>query len=91
MTDKAMKFDGTHGSAKAVAAWIGDPTKVNAAPWDHFKDGDAERGGLDLVGVDARGAPQYTTVNPGDYVVHDGSGAYLAFSAAQYELAFPAE
>ncbi len=86
----AMQFDGTIGGAKAIAAWINDPSKVGIGPTfslaaDYPQD---QVGGLDLISTDENGFV-YKTANPGDYVVKSGDG-YVLFSAEQYAAAFPA-
>lgn len=84
----SMQFDGTLGSAKQIAAWIGDPEKVNAGPG--YVVDDHHEGGLDLIGVDERGAPAYTTVYKTDWVVRAQDGTHVVFTAEQYAVAFPA-
>lgn len=85
----AMQFDGTIGSAKAIADWIGDPAKVGIGPTYALEDGYPAEGpgGLDLIGTDANGAPEYKSASAGDYVVQSGDG-YVLFGPEQYAAAF---
>ncbi len=87
---KHMQFDGTLGSAKAIAAWVNDPTKINAGPGYLIEQGvpDDHPGGLDLIGADPAGNPVYQTVQPGDYVVNSGA-ELVVFTAQQFAVAFP--
>lgn len=84
MTEQAKQFDGTLGSAKLICAWIDDPTKANAGP--SYLEDDAGPGGLDLIGVDANGAPLYTTAYTSNWVVRSGD-VYVVFSHEQYVAA----
>jgi hypothetical protein len=86
---KSMQFDGTFGSAKQIAAWIGDNDKVNVGPWDHFDAGDDKPGGLDLVASNESG-PVFLSAKPNDWVVKAADGSFVLFSAEQYAVAFPA-
>jgi hypothetical protein len=89
MTDNAMQFDGTLGSAKAIAAWINDPTKVVAGPGFLIDQeaADTVPGGVDLITTDENGV-LYITANPTDYVVQSGD-QLVVFTAQQYAVAFP--
>jgi hypothetical protein len=89
MTDNAMQFDGTLGSAKAIAAWVNDPTKIVCGPGYLIDQGasDTAAGGVDLITSDDNGV-LYVTAQPTDYVVRSGDDL-VVFSAQQYAIAFP--
>lgn len=87
-TNDARQFDGKLKSAKDICAWIGDEAKAVYGP--SFATEDDDDAGLNLV--DERdGAPYYTTVNAGEWVVRGADGSLVAFTDGQYQMAFGAK
>jgi hypothetical protein len=87
----SRQFDGTLKSAKDICAWAGKGKAVYGPSFATEDDHDA---GLNLLaegkGEDGTPFPIYTTVEKGDWVLHNGD-SFVVFTDAQYQFAYPSK